>query len=102
MVLIAIVDVSWAITQWVPYSIICEETSTLDECQSRHEEKPALGAVLGLHNTCIAAPQILAALSCSGIFKVLEMLEVEDSFGWVLRIAGISGLAAARVGWDLI
>jgi len=106
--LVAIVGVSWALTQWVPYAIIGQEIASMNElhCAEDHwdetvPQRPALGTILGLHNSFIAAPQILAALACSALFKLFEVLHVDDSFGWVLRCAGISGLAAAWMSWSL-
>lgn len=106
-VLVAIVGISWSITQWVPYAIIGQEVASINEryAEDRWDEAapriPALGAILGLHNSFIAAPQIVAGLACSVLFKLFEALEVEDSFGWVLRSAGICGLAAAWMSWKL-
>lgn len=109
--LVAVVGTSWALTQWIPYAIIGEEISSLNEVdaedvwdestfESRHR-KPALGATFGLHNSFIAAPQILAALACSVLFKALEPLHVNDNYGWALRFAGLAGLAAAWMSWGL-
>ena len=60
-----------------------------------------VGSVMGLHNVAIAAPQVLAALLCSGVFKVLGMAGVEDALGWVLRVAGLAMLGAVWVGREL-
>jgi len=106
-VLIAVVGFSWAVTQWVPYAIIGQEVASINEHYVEHSwdeaapQGPALGAILGLHNSFIAAPQIVAGLACSVLFKLFEALEMDDSFGWVLRCAGISGLAAAWISRKL-
>ena len=106
-VLVAIAGVSWAITQWVPYAIISQEVASINEhyvedvWDEAAPQKPALGTILGLHNAFIAAPQIIAGLACGALFKLLEVLHVDDNFGWVLRFAGISGLAATWMSWNL-
>ena len=56
------------------------------------------GIVLGLHNVAISAPQILASLICSGIFKAFQKPRGEawdDSLGWVFRFGGCAALGAA-------
>lgn len=112
--LVAIVGESWAVTQWVPYAIIGQEIASPGPSRAtddawddstdeyRRASKPAaVGATLGLHNAFIAAPQILAALSCAVLFRLFETLEISDSFGWVLRCAGVPGLVAAWMSWEL-
>ncbi|KAI9729986.1 MAG: hypothetical protein M1834_006184 [Cirrosporium novae-zelandiae] len=63
------------------------------------------GIILGLHNVAIAAPQVIATLISSVVFRYLQKprgTPGDDSVGWVLRIGGISALIAAymctRVG----
>jgi hypothetical protein len=56
---------------------------------------------MGLHNIAIAAPQIVAAVACSVLFKCFEMARVEDGFGWVLRVAEFASLGCVWCGWGL-
>ncbi|KAI9837483.1 MAG: hypothetical protein M1819_007131 [Sarea resinae] len=63
------------------------------------------GIILGLHNVAIAAPQIIATLLSSIIFRLLQKprgATGDQSVGWVLRLSAIATLVAAymtsRVG----
>ncbi|CAN9178767.1 unnamed protein product [Alternaria sp. RS040] len=67
--MIAIAGISWGVTQWVPFAIIGEETakfSTDEESAEREDEHVWSvvqgGTIVGLHNTAISLPQIIAAL----------------------------------------
>lgn len=53
------------------------------------------GAIMGLHNCAISAPQILAALVCGTIFWGFPKIGVEDSIGWVLRFGSVGGFTAS-------
>ena len=108
---VASVGLSWALTHWAPFAIIGNElggelaarqafsTSALgspsvDEMSSVSMEVQA-GAVLGLHNVAISAPQIIASLACSIIFALAKALGSQDGTGWVLRAGGCAALYAA-------
>ena len=103
--LVALLGTSWALTLWAPYAIISEEITALAEEEGGSPERGdagrTVGSVMGLHNVAIAAPQVLAALMCSGVFKVLGVLGVEDALGWILRSAGVAMLGAIWVGRGL-
>ncbi len=54
--------------------------------------------ILGLHNVAIAAPQIIATLVSSAIFKGVQKergAAGDESVGWVLRFGGVAALVAA-------
>ena len=56
------------------------------------------GVVLGIHNVAIAAPQVIATLVSSVIFKFLQKPRGstdDDSVAWVLRFGGLAALVAA-------
>jgi solute carrier family 45 protein 1/2/4 len=55
------------------------------------------GAVMGIYNVSIAAPQILAAIGSSCFFWILGRLGIDDgeTVGWVIGLGGLSSLAAA-------
>jgi len=82
---------------------VLNESASWEGVENRHPQrtKVSVGASFGLHNMAIAAPQIIAALVCSVLFTIFGVLEVEDSFGWVLRCAGLAGLVAAWMSWGL-
>jgi solute carrier family 45 protein 1/2/4 len=101
-ILVALVGISWAFTLWVPFAIIGREVASRQERNAKvleGELGPAqqdqAGAIMGLHNCAISAPQILAALACGFIFWLAPKLGSQDGIGWVLRFGGCGGLIAA-------
>lgn len=107
--LIACLGFSWAMTQWAPFALISGEVSRV-EAEAREDrengwgdgvapgrEIAGAGAVFGLHNVAIAGPQVIAAIECAGLFKLLSALGIKDDIGSVLRWAGLAALAAAWV-----
>jgi len=131
-VLVGVVGLSWALSLWAPFALISAEISkrdalrrgalrlrphsnsssnqnlrtaatTVDPRDEAGEDQA--GVILGLHNVAIAAPQIIATLMSSAIFRALQKPRGEvgdDSVGWVLRVGGVAALVAAymttRVG----
>lgn len=56
------------------------------------------GIILGLHNVAVSAPQVVATLICSVIFKFLQKPRDQPddwSTAWALRFAGVAALASA-------
>ncbi|KAK5116774.1 hypothetical protein LTR62_007448 [Meristemomyces frigidus] len=116
-VLVALIGIPWAMTNWAPYALIAAEISKRDAI--RRGDIPAphtvegealasgddaaegadqAGVVLGIHNVAIAAPQVIATLVSSVIFKLLQKPRGEgqdDSVAWVLRFGGLAALIAA-------
>lgn len=92
--LIGLVGVTWAMTLWAPYAIISAEISRRDAVTrarklrnmqidpstappdvgtgSADDEEDQAGVILGIHNMAIAAPQIIATLGSSVIFKIWQ------------------------------
>ncbi|KAK3716801.1 hypothetical protein LTR37_006151 [Vermiconidia calcicola] len=127
-ILVALIGIPWAMTNWAPFALIAAEISkreairrgTLRPPPTRegellaHGEDPSEGAdqagvVLGIHNVAIAAPQVIATLVSSAIFRALQKPRGsvgDDSVAWVLRFGGCAALIAAwltrRVGEDKI
>jgi len=116
-ILVAFIGIPWAISNWAPFALIAAEISKREAIR-RHQiraphtedgqllasgEDPADGAdqagvVLGIHNVAIAAPQVIATLVSSLIFKFLQKPRGstgDDSVGWVLRFGGLAALVAA-------
>lgn len=113
--LVGFIGISWALTLWAPFALISAEiskqetarrfrtagrsdgaTHTIDAEEDGGSDQA--GVVLGLHNVAIAAPQIIATLVSSAIFKMAQKPRGEpgdDSVGWVLRFGGIAALIAA-------
>ncbi|KKY25293.1 putative sucrose transporter [Phaeomoniella chlamydospora] len=72
-----------------------EDDNEIDE---RDEVTAQAGIILGLHNCSISAPQIVATLISSAVFRALQKprgTPGDDSVGWVLRLAGVAALVAA-------
>ncbi|KAI9794703.1 MAG: hypothetical protein M1835_006439 [Candelina submexicana] len=106
--LVGLVGVAWALTNWAPFALISAEISKRDAIHRGQLRDPdaiiddrcedQAGIVLGLHNVAIAAPQIIATLGSSAIFRLLQKPRGsvgDDSVGWVLRIGGVAALIAA-------
>lgn len=100
------VGLSWALTLWAPFAIIGNELAARQSLRDTisdisGEEPPPTsrdvqaGAIIGLHNVAISAPQIIAALACSGIFGLAKLMGSQNGTGWVLRAGGCAALWAA-------
>ena len=111
-VITAFVGVPWAVTLWAPFAIISAEISKRDAearnhiTRSESDSGPVIvgtqqdqaGVILGLHNVAISAPQILATIVSSIIFKFIQKPRgqpYDTSVAWVLRFGGLAALAAA-------
>ncbi|KIY00139.1 uncharacterized protein Z520_03824 [Fonsecaea multimorphosa CBS 102226] len=122
-IMTALVGISWSLTLWAPFALISAEISRRDEARRKRqrqrlmngedlddiddkesEEEDQAGIILGLHNVAISAPQILATLISSAVFKLLQKPRNEPgdvSVGWTLRIGGLGVLAAAFLTWRM-
>ncbi|KAF4547973.1 General alpha-glucoside permease-like protein 1 [Elsinoe fawcettii] len=116
--LVAFIGIPWAVTNWAPYALIAAEISKREAIR-QHRIRPSrddrdaqllaegedpshgadqAGVVLGIHNVAIAAPQVIATLVSSLIFRFLQKPRGQpgdDSVGWVLRFGGLAALGAA-------
>ncbi|KAH9884562.1 major facilitator superfamily domain-containing protein [Xylariomycetidae sp. FL2044] len=89
-ILIGLVGITWALTLWAPWAIISAEISRRDvmyrarkqqmgpASQSDNgeidpeDEPDQTGVILGIHNMAIAAPQMIATLGSSIIFRIFQ------------------------------
>lgn len=117
-ILVALVGIPWALTQWAPFALISSEISKRDaikrgilrpvsrdgalvaagEDEASTEGADQAGVVLGIHNVAISAPQCIATLMSSAIFKALQKprgTPGDVSVEWVLRFGGLCAIAAA-------
>lgn len=118
-VLVACIGIPWALTNWAPFALIAAEISKRDAIRRKqipapvtadddddmleHGKNPAedadqAGVILGIHNVAIAAPQVIATLVSSAIFKALQKprgTPGDDSVAWVLRFGGCAAVIAA-------
>lgn len=109
--LVGLTGISWGVTQWAPFTLLGEEIAThhVEQDSSLENNGQPLssihsGAMMGVHNAAISAPQILAALGSSFIFWFVEGKKFrEDGHGiaWILRISGMAALVAAWLAWQL-
>ncbi|KAF2142919.1 uncharacterized protein K452DRAFT_226029 [Aplosporella prunicola CBS 121167] len=121
-ILVALVGLPWAITNWAPFALISAEISKRDAIRRGLARPPPTrdgallasgeddsadraGVVLGIHNVAIAAPQVIATIVSSAIFRALQKprgTPGDESVAWVLRFGGCCTLLAAwltrRVG----
>ena len=106
-VLAGFIGLPWALTLWAPFALISAEISKRDSEARRTgsgTKEDQAGVILGLHNVAISAPQILATLMSSVIFKIAQKPRGspwDDSVGWVLRFGGIASLLAAYMTWRI-
>lgn len=107
-ILTAIIGLPWALSLWAPFALISAEISRRDAEARRSGicgREDQAGVILGLHNVAISAPQILATLVSSGIFKATQKPRGsagDDSVGWVLRFGGCAALIAAYFTWRIV
>ena len=112
VILTAFIGIPWAVSLWAPFALISAEISKRDtEARlnaTRNDRSDGdfkmgkqddqAGVILGLHNVAVSAPQILATIISSIIFKFSqkERGEPDDtSVAWVLRFGGLAALVAA-------
>ena len=90
-------------TLWAPFALIATEISRRNDNTTGVDdddasETPQAGVVLGIHNVAIAAPQVIATLVSSAIFRALQKPRGsvgDESVAWVLRFGGLCALVAA-------
>ena len=59
------------------------------------------GTILSLTNVAISAPQIVAAVMCSLVFKIVDMVGSVNETVWVLRLSACVMAGAAWLTWRL-
>ena len=124
-VLIGLVGITWALTLWAPWAIISAEissrdearraryagrsdqfppgrrlSSSLDDEEEQEEEQAAdqAGVILGIHNMAIAAPQIIATVVSSIIFRLFQKprgVPGDHSIAIVMALGGVTVLISA-------
>lgn len=74
------------------------DDTLLDSEEMNHPgAQSSAGAILGVYNISIAAPQIVAAIGSSAMFWLLGFWGVvdEDAIGWVIRTGSVTTSIAA-------
>lgn len=106
-VLVGIIGLPWALCLWAPFALISAEVSERETEARRHGRgttQDQAGIVLGLHNVAVSAPQILATVVCSAIFKVAQKPRGsagDESVSWALRFGGVAALVAAYMTYRI-
>ena len=98
---VTLTGVSWGITQWAPFALLGEEIAM--QRADRQWMTNNSGVIMGVHNTAISIPQIIAALGSSVIFRLSEghgSFEVHG-IALVLRASGVAALVAAYLAMRL-
>lgn len=118
--LIAACGIPWAVTLWAPFALISSDISKRDaikrgvlrsatpsirsgvngdyEAGEREDYVDQAGIILGLHNFAVAAPQVIATVLSSIIFRLLQKprgAEGDESMAWVMRFGGLAAVLAA-------
>ena len=101
--MVGLCGLSWALTCWAPFALISAEIAKSAEAARKGRDalvtsEDQAGVILGIHNVAIAAPQILATLVCSLIFRAIQKPRGEagdQSTAWVMRFVGATALVAA-------
>ncbi|KAJ6264046.1 General alpha-glucoside permease [Drechslerella dactyloides] len=114
--LIAACGIPWAVTLWAPFALISADISKRDaikrgflrssvsttggigEIGGEEDYVDQAGIILGLHNFAIAAPQVIATVMSSLIFKLLQKPRGstdDTSMAWVMRFGGLAAVLAA-------
>jgi solute carrier family 45 protein 1/2/4 len=114
-ILASLCGISWAVTIWAPFSLISmairndededeEEQYTADaghSCADNEHIERRPGIVMSLHNTAISAPQILAVVISSIVFRVCSSSSndggPDNGIVWTLRITALSAVTAAVI-----
>jgi solute carrier family 45, member 1/2/4 len=114
-ILVGIIGIPWAVTQWAPFALISAEISKRDAIRrglirappttegnllAANEDDSAdqAGVVLGIHNVAISAPQVISTLISSLIFRIAAKPRGspgDESVAWCFRFGGLCALAAA-------
>ena len=89
-------------TLWVPFAIIGQEIAAWENPLVDSTEGNQRAAIITIHNVAISAPQILAALACSGVFWAAKVLgRSGDGIVWMMGLGGAATLGAALLAWKL-
>jgi len=114
-ILVGLVGIPWAVTMWAPFALISAEISNREAIRRGLIRAPATmegqliaageddsadqaGVVLGIHNVSISAPQVVATIVGSLLFKWLQKprgTPGDESVAWFFRLAGLCAVAAA-------
>ncbi|EME42002.1 hypothetical protein DOTSEDRAFT_174781 [Dothistroma septosporum NZE10] len=114
--IVGCVAMSWAVTQWAPYALICSEVATLrqptrdlcklhsshegeggayDEEDAERQVEHGTALIMAVHNMAISMPQVLAAVVCSALFKAVSIMGRYDPATFAFKLAGLMAALAS-------
>lgn len=119
-IVVGVVGIPWSLTIWAPFAIISSEISKRDALRraqalnlttnttdplAMNDNGDQAGVILGIHNVAIAAPQVIATLGSSVIFKFLQKPRGSPNADWSMPVvlatggifAGIAAYMASRL-----
>lgn len=108
LVLISLVGMSWAINNWLPFTLIGLDVATeagageedavyLDGQDFDKRPFVANGSISGLHNVAISGPQIIAAGVSFTWLWAAHNNGVIDEQSWILRSGSLAHLVAGAL-----
>lgn len=128
-IMTAVVGIPWSLTLWAPFALISGDIAKRTELRRKNKRQKLIngsegmsssgmtnssrdddeqgdrtGIILGLHNVAVSSPQVVATLISSLIFKFLEKdrgTPGDVSVQWIMRMGGVSLLAAAFCTWRM-
>ena len=104
-VLVAVLGLPWAVGTWIPFTLVSQDLQRQHGgyagVGSGEDHRDLVATVVGIHNSAISAPQIVAAIGSWFFFLVANSSgAATGSSGievWLLRASGIAGLVAAWI-----
>lgn len=100
-VVAALIALPWVAGTWVPFTLISQDIRRAHDgtlgIAGMSESKDLAASVVGIHNTAICAPQIIAALASGLVFHLFRSQVEVPGQGmevWLLRAGGLSAFAA--------
>ncbi|RMZ72440.1 sucrose transporter [Pyrenophora seminiperda CCB06] len=113
-VIVGALGIAWSIASWAPYALISTEIASL-KAQREESDEPVkkemrdtniwadetTAGIMAIHNMAISLPQIVAALGCTVLFKLVEISKRDDPAAFAFKFAGLMAVVAAYVGRSL-
>ncbi len=114
-IVVGLVGIPWSLTIWAPFAIISSEISKRDALRRAQalnltrglsgdplaidDNGDQAGVILGIHNVAIAAPQVIATLGSSVIFRWLQKPR-GSSGDWSMPVVlATGGIFACVAAW---
>lgn len=86
--LVSVLGVPWALTNWIPHALVGKEAVKTGN---------SAAVLTTIHNSFISAPQILAAILCSGMLAGSQTMIGGGGVAILLRTSGFLSLLTASL-----